>query len=34
VSIIGRMSSISGGRATIVSEIGEGTRVILEWRAV
>lgn len=29
-SIVGRMSGI-GGRATIVSEIGQGTRVVLEW---
>jgi two-component sensor histidine kinase len=32
VSIRGRMSSISGGHAMVVSRVGDGTRVVLQWR--
>lgn len=32
VSIRSRMSRLTGGRSTIVSRIGHGTRVQLEWR--
>lgn len=32
VSIRGRMSSIRGGYATVVSRVGDGTRIVLAWR--
>jgi signal transduction histidine kinase len=32
VSIRGRMSSIPGGHAMVVSRVGDGTRVVLRWR--
>jgi two-component sensor histidine kinase len=32
VSIRGRMSSVPGGRAAVVSRVGDGTRVVLQWR--
>jgi signal transduction histidine kinase len=32
VSIRGRMSSIPGGHAMVVSRVGDGTRVMLQWR--
>ncbi len=33
VSIRGRLDTIAGGRATVTSRPGRGTRVLLEWRA-